>query len=128
MAERAKSENERDGLPMLSPNDHARMLVELLQPMGAELARRWVAGLLMVPREERERVVDAVVGRIVEVYAEEAGEDVCFDIAGEVVQKEGYVEQTIRTYAAGKKAGTKGKRAGKQAGKQAGSRGQEESA
>ena len=115
MTERARPEDDRDGLPMLSPNDHARMLVELLQPMGAELARRWVAGLLMVPRDEREHVVEAVVGRIAEVYArEDAGEDVCFDIAGEVMQKEGYVEQTIRTYAAGKKHGKKsGKRSGR---------------
>lgn len=120
MAERAKSENERDGSPMLSLNDHARMLVELLQPMGAELARRWVAGLLLVPRQERERVVDAVIGRIAEVYGSGTSDDVCFDIAGEVVQKEGYVEQTIRTYAAGKGTDKKGKRAG--------SRGQEESA
>ncbi len=50
------------------PDDHARMLVELLRPAGPELARRWVAALLLVPEGEREGVVSAVERSIVEEY------------------------------------------------------------
>ena len=53
----------------LSPNDHVRMLIELLKPAGPELARRWLAALLLVPESEREAVVDAVERQIVGEYA-----------------------------------------------------------
>jgi hypothetical protein len=52
----------------LLPNDHVKMLVELLQPTGPELARRWVSLLLQVPRAERAAMVDAVARRVAEVY------------------------------------------------------------
>jgi hypothetical protein len=44
------------------------MLTELLRPAGAELARRWVAALLLVPADEREDVVNAVEQQIVKSY------------------------------------------------------------
>ncbi len=37
--------------------------------MGPELARRWVAALMLVPEADRESVVEAVERRIVEEYA-----------------------------------------------------------
>ncbi|USO00305.1 MAG: hypothetical protein H6810_06510 [Phycisphaeraceae bacterium] len=45
------------------------MLIELLKPAGPELARRWLAALLLVPESEREAVVDAVERQIVGEYA-----------------------------------------------------------
>lgn len=36
------------------------MLLELLQPMGPELVRRWVAILLLVDRDEREAMLEMV--------------------------------------------------------------------
>lgn len=59
------------GSDPLSPNDHLRMLIELLRPAGPALARRWVAALLLVPDNERESVVSAVERRIVDEYARE---------------------------------------------------------
>lgn len=53
----------------LSPNVHVRALVELMRPAGIDLARRWVAALLLVPEHEREGVVLAVEKRIVEEFA-----------------------------------------------------------
>lgn len=53
---------------MLYPNDHLRMLIELLRPAGPEIARRWLAALLIVPEEDREAVVQAIEARIIEVY------------------------------------------------------------
>lgn len=44
------------------------MLTELLQPTGPDLARRWLAALMLVPREEREAVVSEVERSIVEEY------------------------------------------------------------
>jgi len=52
----------------LSPNDHLKMLIEMLKPAGPELGRRWLAALLMVPPEERESVVQAVESQIVAEY------------------------------------------------------------
>ena len=53
---------------MLSPNDHARLLVELLRPGGAALGQRWLAALMAVPAAEREAVVAAVEERVQETY------------------------------------------------------------
>jgi hypothetical protein len=36
------------------------MLIELLQPLGPEMVRRWVATLLLVDRDEREAMVEMV--------------------------------------------------------------------
>lgn len=102
--------------PTLFPNDHLRMLIELLRPSGAELARRWVAVLLLVPTEEREAVVASIERRIAELYADPADDEPAgmapaeteegasdagspmLHVASDPVQREGYVEQEIRTY------------------------------
>jgi hypothetical protein len=60
---------------MPSPNDHARMIVELLQPCGMDLARRWLAALLVVPQDERESVVEAIEARVVSLYASDPADD-----------------------------------------------------
>lgn len=52
------------------PNDHLRLLIELLRPAGPELARRWLSALLLVPEHEREQVVDSVEAEIVNQYAD----------------------------------------------------------
>lgn len=96
MAEAArKKADERVESEGLYPNDHARMLVELLRAGGVELTRRWVAALLLVPEGERAAVVESVRRRIVEEYG---GDEVMLDVAEEPVQREGYVEQVVRTY------------------------------
>lgn len=103
---------------MLSPNDHARMLVELLRPGGVELARRWVAALLLAPPGEREGVVAAVEEQMARLYTEAGeraaeGADAQADAradaqadsrAGELrvayppQQRDGFVEQAFTTY------------------------------
>lgn len=67
--------NAHDASPTLSPNDHLRLLLELLRPAGAELARRWLAALLMAPREEREAIVQAIELRMLETYQNDAEDD-----------------------------------------------------
>ena len=54
---------------MLLPSDHTRMLVELLQPLGPELVRRWVAILLAVDRDERESMVRMIEQHVAAEYA-----------------------------------------------------------
>ncbi len=44
------------------------MLTELLRPASPELARRWLAALLIVPESERAAVVDAVEKQIVDEF------------------------------------------------------------
>ena len=44
------------------------MLIEVMRPMGPELARRWVSALMLVPEADRESVVDAVEAQIVAEY------------------------------------------------------------
>lgn len=60
------------GSATLSPSDHVRMLVELLQPMGPELARRWVAALLLVDRDERDEFVRTVERHVADLYDQRA--------------------------------------------------------
>jgi len=48
------------------------MLVEVMKPMGPELARRWVAALMLVPDSEREAVVQAVEQQIASEYGDRA--------------------------------------------------------
>lgn len=85
------------------------MLAELLQPVGPELARRWLAALLSVPRDERQSVVEMIEKRIVELYSRvgdcagsrtEPGESTpgTLNVTHPPVQRDGYVEQTIVTY------------------------------
>lgn len=57
----------------LVPNDHVRAIIELLRPATPDLARRWLAALLIVPDAEREAVVAAVEKRIVDTYAAPRG-------------------------------------------------------
>lgn len=89
----------------LSPDDHLRMLIELLRPVGAELGRRWLAALLLAPREDRESIVIAAERRLVETYGGGAGPGEASADAPEVrvrsapVQRDGHVEQVERTYA-----------------------------
>jgi len=97
----------------------------LLRPGTPDLARRWLAALLIVPEEEREAVVSAIERRIVAQYplpavpaAGALGEGVVapavvtksigaprlpgtprqVNIKHPPVQKQGYVEEVIRTY------------------------------
>lgn len=88
----------------LSPNDHVRMLVELLQPLGPELARRWLAALLVVERDERLAVVEMVEQRIAELYPlpnpppNAAESPLELRVVHPPVERAGYVEQTTVTY------------------------------
>lgn len=97
----------------------------MLRPGTPDLARRWLAALLIVPEEEREAVVSAIERRIVAQYplpavpaAGALGEGVVapavvtksigaprlpgtprqVNIKHPPVQKQGYVEEVIRTY------------------------------
>lgn len=63
--------HQQQGSDELSPNDSLRMLIELLKPTGPELARRWVAALLLVPEQHREAVVEAVELQIAAEYRAE---------------------------------------------------------
>ncbi|MDX2017818.1 MAG: hypothetical protein SFY95_09320 [Planctomycetota bacterium] len=88
---------------MLSPNDHLRLLVELMQPAGPELARRWLAALMLVPRDERERVIASIEARLVQVYGPAAAQPVeapegpafasALTLVDEPLQRDGYIEQ-----------------------------------
>ena len=94
----------------LSQGDHVRLLIELLQPAGPDLARRWLAALMLVPREEREALVEEIEAKIAEVYAGDTNvhrDEVEVHVTGLAVQKDGYVEQVTRTYA--RNEGTVGK-------------------
>ena len=67
-----------------------------------DLARRWLAALMLVPAAEREGVVEAVEGRIVEVYDRPADGASSADreivVRYPAVQREGYVEEVVKTY------------------------------
>lgn len=84
------------------PNDHLRMLIQLLRPTTPDLARRWVAALLMVPEDERTGVVEAVEARIAAEFGADAkaGEmaERWLHVSGPEVQKDGYTERVERTY------------------------------
>ncbi|HVZ93999.1 MAG TPA: hypothetical protein VG797_05775 [Phycisphaerales bacterium] len=80
---------------------------------GPELARRWLAALLVAPPDERESIVSAIEMKMVETYVDgprderPAGENEQPALQGEPlrvttepVQRSGYVEQVMRTYAA----------------------------
>jgi hypothetical protein len=86
--------------PPLSPAHHLKMLVELLQPAGPDLARRWLAALLLVPRAERESIVAAVEARISELYPIGI-EPPQVHVVHPPVQHNGFTEQVTTTYAPG---------------------------
>lgn len=83
------------------------MLVELLEPAGPDLARRWLAALLLVDSEDRPALVAELERRVAASYAPSARSrsDGGPDEPGEIhvinppVQRDGFVEQVITTYA-----------------------------
>ncbi|MEQ9616469.1 MAG: hypothetical protein RLN60_00370 [Phycisphaerales bacterium] len=77
-------------------------MIELLRPAGGDRARRLIAALLLVPIDERDDVVSAIEKRIVEVYDSGDGAvdaEALLHIAGDIVQRDGYTEQVVRSYA-----------------------------
>lgn len=95
-----KPPSELPASPRLSPNEHLSLLVELLRSEGAELSRRWVAALLLVPEQEREALVADIERRIVKTYAERLPDKfIEMHVVGPPVQRDGYVEQIHTTYA-----------------------------
>lgn len=93
------------------PNDHVRMLVELLRPVGPELARRWLAALLLVPEGDRAAVVRTIEEHLAGLYGE-GGRGAEFTVLHPPEQKAGYVEQVEVTYAAAKAKPKGGRRRG----------------
>ncbi len=104
-----------DTSPELLPSDHLKTLLEFLRlagPGGADLARRWVAALMAIPPDEREAAVDAVEQRVVVLYRAHSSQtqshspagtecdEQTLHVADPPVERQGFVEQTIRTYAA----------------------------
>ncbi len=91
------------------PSEHLRMLVDLLRPIGPELARRWLAALLMVDQDKREEVVAAVERQLVaddEVRPHRSltnrgkvDGDLELRLVSPPVARDGYVEEKITTYA-----------------------------
>lgn len=88
------------------------MLVELLQPAGPDLARRWLAALLAVDRAERETLVAEVERRVAAMYRAADAEAAEINVVHEPTQREGYVEQVTVTY--GKAATQRGAVEGRQ--------------
>lgn len=81
------------------------MLIELLRAQGgagAELARRWLAALLIVPHSERAGVVEAVEASLVEEFGSRSpdGAGPLLHVASEEVERDGYTEVLIRSYEA----------------------------
>lgn len=73
------------------------MLIALLEPAGADLARRWVAALMLVPSEEREEVVRRVEYTIAQTYgSRDNGREL--NVAHPPEDHGSYVEQVITTY------------------------------
>lgn len=89
-----------DATAPVTAGDHVRLLTELLQPTGPELARRWLAILAMVPREEREDVVRAISSRVVETYGKSIRREESFGlrVVSPPVQRDGYVEHVETAY------------------------------
>ncbi len=85
------------GSPGLSPNDHLRLLVELLRPSGAELTRRWVTALLTAPEADREEIVASVERRMAEVYPAGA-RGPALRVRGAATRRDGHTEETVREY------------------------------
>jgi len=44
------------------------MIIELMRPATADLARRWLAALLLAPEDEREDIVASVEARMHHLY------------------------------------------------------------
>jgi hypothetical protein len=65
-----------------------------MQPATPDLARRWLAALLLVPREEREDVVASVESRINALYPMRPGE---LELVRGPAQHHGSLEQCAAT-------------------------------
>lgn len=73
---------------------------------GAELARRWLAALMLVPMHERAEVVHAVEREISRTYgaanesipSQTANDSAAWSVHHPPVQKDGYVEEIVKTY------------------------------
>lgn len=85
------------------------MMIELLRPLGPELARRWLAALLLVDEGDRAGVVESVERHIASVYggASPAGESVELKVVHPPTDRGGYVEQVEVTYARAEERGQK---------------------
>lgn len=109
----------------LVPGDHVRLMIELLRPLTPELSRRWLSALLLVPEDERSAVVARVERAIVESYSgagplaepivpgskratdivlpsippDAQAEERQVHVVFPPNQREGFVEQVVRTYA-----------------------------
>lgn len=79
-----------------------------MRPGGVELARRWLAALLLVPAAEREEVVKAVEAKIVAEYdlARERESEREIVVRYPAVQREGYVEEIVKRYGVKEPNGT----------------------
>ncbi|MEO1277915.1 MAG: hypothetical protein AAFV77_03050 [Planctomycetota bacterium] len=76
------------------------MLVEILRPAGAELARRWIACLMLAPEVEREAIVRSVEQRMAELYlSNETQSERTVNVEHPPEQREGFIEQKVSTYA-----------------------------
>jgi hypothetical protein len=86
------------------PSDRVQALVALLRPAGAELARRWLAALLLVDEADRPGLVAAVERRIADLYGwdrqgtTDAQAPSDMEVIHPPTQRPGYVEQVITTY------------------------------
>jgi len=76
------------------------MLIELLRPAGPEVARRWLAALMLVDSEEREAMVAMVERQIAQLYGPGARreEPAGFQVVHPPVQRDGHTEQIVTTY------------------------------
>ncbi|MCC6230448.1 MAG: hypothetical protein IT432_14640 [Phycisphaerales bacterium] len=101
------------------------MLVELLRPATPELARRWLAALLLVPESERAGVVAAVERQIIATYehAPHGGSNAHeMDLVHPAVAHGDYVEQVVVTYAAMPSSSTDASASTQKSGKRAAQR------
>ena len=72
------------------------MMVEMLRPLGAEMGRRWLATLLLVPLEERAAMVAEIERLVSQQYAQDQTRQMT--VAHPPEQKDGAVEQVFTTY------------------------------
>jgi hypothetical protein len=79
--------------PPFLPNDHLKLLIEFLQPVGPELVRRWVAILAAVDPADRGALVAELERR---VSATAAASEI--RVVHPPVLRKGYVEQVEVTY------------------------------
>lgn len=87
-----------------------------MRPAGPDLARRWLAALLMVDAADRAELVAEVERRVAATYGKPAGRTGAghgkdetvreVKITHPPVQRDGYVEQTTVTYADPQEAGS----------------------